>query len=78
MFGYMAAKMAKSHGFTNHGSCYGVPVWITEGDAPMVAAKFAPLEHLITLVQIAESLMYQFVYPDQEPSFQFTIGGEIK
>ena len=49
--GYMTALDALSEGFTHHGKMYGVPCWIGEPDhpAPMVAAKWAPMELVISL-----------------------------
>lgn len=49
--GYMTAQHTLTEGFTHHGKMYGVPCWIGEPDgfAPMVAAKWAPMELMLSL-----------------------------
>jgi hypothetical protein len=31
LLGYMTAAEAKGHGFTHHGSYYGMPLWLAPG-----------------------------------------------
>lgn len=54
MLGYITEKEALKMGFTHHGKCFGIPIWITDEEAPMVATKFVPFEFLLTVVQMIE------------------------
>lgn len=76
MLGYMTKKDAISHGFTNHGSYYGVPLWMSDdADCPMVAAKWAPMELVITLFHYIEGLAFYLNYGEEaEPCFMFKMG----
>lgn len=76
MFGYMTEQQAKQQGFTHHGSYFGIPIWISDEDCPMVAAKWAPMEYVMTLFHYIEGAMRSML--SYEPSFQFTIKGPIK
>lgn len=77
MLGYMTEKKAIEVGFTHHGKCFGIPIWITDEDCPMVAAKFAPFEILITFSQIIEGILHSIFWPDDDPVFQFQVGEKI-
>lgn len=77
-FGYMTEREAKGHGFTHHGKYFGIPIWISpSGEAPMVATKWAPMEHVMTLFHVVEGLVAALFYPDVEPCFQFAVGEKI-
>ena len=71
-------KQALQIGFTHHGSYYGVPIWISDDSFPMVAAKWAPMEFLITVNHYLESFYQSMFHPDDEPGFLFCIGKPIK
>ncbi|MEL4370730.1 oligoribonuclease [Shewanella xiamenensis] len=79
LLGYMTEQQALAEGFTNHGSYYGIPVWIgdVEGDF-MVATKWAPLELLMSLFHIIEGVMRPILFPNEPNSFQFQLGHKIK
>lgn len=51
LVGYMRAEVALGHGFTDHGSMYGVPCWVcTDGpDLPLVTAKWDVLNYAIDI-----------------------------
>jgi hypothetical protein len=80
MLGYMTAKDAADAGFTNHGSYYGIPIWIgaPDSEAPLVATKHAALEPLMTLFNFLEGLVVSSAYPEDEPAFMFKVGREIE
>ena len=73
MLGYITEKEALKMGFTHHGKCFGIPIWITDEEAPMVATKFVPFEFLLTV----EQTIHAIFWPGSEPVFQFLIGKEI-
>lgn len=78
MLGYMTAKEAVSHGFTHHGSYYGIPCWIAPDAGFMVATKWAPLEHLMTIFHVIEGILGATFFPEREPAFKFMVGEEIR
>ncbi len=78
MLGYMTAKEAVGHGFTHHGSYYGIPCWLSPGDPEFpVATKWAPMEYLMPVVHTFEGAVMATVFPDDEPSFMFKVGAPI-
>jgi hypothetical protein len=81
MLGYTTAKEAKAHSCTHHGSYYGIPLWMgdIDSEAPLVFAKWAPLDHLITVFSYVEGLLFPIVHgPDAQPMFMFKVEGQIK
>lgn len=78
MLGYMTAKEAKNNGFTNHGSYFGIPCWIAPEKDFMVATKWAPMELLMSIYHVVESLIASTFYPNDEPCFRLMLGDEIK
>jgi hypothetical protein len=76
MLGYMTKKEALAIGFTHHGSYYGIPVWITEDYFPMVAAKWSPLEYVMTLFHYVEAFIQSLSMEDR--GFMFHVGPPIK
>jgi hypothetical protein len=79
MLGYMTAKEAVANGFTNHGKYYGIPVWIADDEEGlMVAAKWAPMEYVMTAAHYVEGFMRSVLFPDDEPAFQFLVGQPIE
>lgn len=54
---YMTQREALSNGFTHHGRMFSIPCWVTDGDCPMVAPKFAPLELWISVCTFAVQVM---------------------
>ncbi len=80
MLGYMTEKQALEHGFTHHGSYYGIPVWIADAteDGLMVAAKWAPMEYIMTMAHYVEGFMREIMFPNDDPVFQFRIGLPIR
>lgn len=55
---YMTQEEALANGFTNHGSMFSIPCWVTDDDfAPMVAPKFAPLELWLSTCTFAVQMM---------------------
>lgn len=79
MLGYMSKDEALILGFTHHGAYYGIPVYLNMSNpyCPEVACKWEPMEFLMDVANCIESLMHELLYPDDEPSFQFTVKGEI-
>jgi len=51
----MDKNKARSVGFTHQGKYYGIPLWITHSATPMIAAKWYPLQVMVTLLQFVES-----------------------
>jgi len=79
MLGYMTKKTALGHGFTHHGSYYGIPIWIGNFDSecPVVSAKAVWLDPVMDLFSYVESVVRSVAYPDREPSFCFRVGKAI-
>lgn len=82
MFGYMSAREALANGFTHHGKYFGVPIWVgdidNEAGTLLVAAKWAPMEHVMTLLHHVEATLRPLLFPDEPPSFQFWVGAPIQ
>lgn len=79
MLGYMTEREAAEQGFTHHASYYGLPIWMgdVDTDAPLVAAKWAPAEHLMSIMRFIEGLLLALFLPDREPAFMFKLGRRI-
>lgn len=78
MLGYMTKRDALENGFTHHGAYFGTPCWIAPDDGFMVATKWAPFEYLMTAMHYVEGFIRSIRFPDDEPTFQFALGAEIK
>ena len=78
MLGYLTAEEAKKVGFTNHGSYYGIPIYMTVEECPMIATKVWWLEWLMTVCHYIEGSIYSLFLVDEEPAFCFTVKNEIK
>lgn len=78
LLGYMTEKQAIAEGFTHHGAMYGFPCWIgdPDGEAPMVATKWAPVEALVTLGHWITGFI-NWMRGD-ESWFEIYIGAEIE
>lgn len=76
MLGYMTESKAKSFGFTHHGEYYGIPIWMTTSEQPMIAAKWVPFEFLMTLFHWVEGAVQASC--DMEPCFVFKVTKEIR
>ncbi len=57
LFHYMSKEEAKSHGFTHYGSFYSIPVYLTEGDNPMISVKFGLAEYLMDFAEIVKNCL---------------------
>jgi hypothetical protein len=77
MLGYMTKREAKVCGFTHHGSYFGIPLWMTDEEEPMVATKFEWMWPLMDVFHVIEGFLQSVFYPDNEPCFMFRIGKEI-
>jgi uncharacterized protein (DUF779 family) len=75
MLGYMTKKEAVNYGFTNHGFYWFIPVWISDEEFPVVAAKWKPMELLFTVVSRIEGLISFMM--GKESGFRFYIGPRI-
>lgn len=76
--GYITEKEASAEGFTHHGRYFGIPVWIAPDNQDFtVAAKWAPLEYVMTAVLHLERFVRPIIFPDDEPCFQFSVLKEI-
>lgn len=74
--GYMRQDDALAHGFTHHGNMYGVPCWIgMNSGGPMVAAKWGPMEHVISVGHWFMGL--HSAITGTEPAFRIGIGEAI-
>lgn len=81
MLGYMTEREAANHGLTHHGSYYGIPLWMgdIDSEAPLMFAKWAPLDFMIEVFSLVEGLLFPLVHgPDAQPMFMFRVKGEIK
>jgi hypothetical protein len=77
MLGYMTIAQAKSYGFTNHGSYFGIPCYICDDSDFMVATKWAPMEYLMTAFHVIEQTLRPMMFPDDPPGFQFKVGSPL-
>ena len=70
---YMTEEQARNDGFTHHGGMYGIPCWVGDpySGQPMVAAKWGPLEHIITLGHWVTGLQINLLGLD--PHFQIQL-----
>lgn len=78
MLGYMTEKEAVAAGFTHHGKYFGTPCWVAPDNGFMVATKWAPMEYAMTAAHYAEGFLRSVFFPDDEPRFQFLLGGKIE
>lgn len=79
MLGWMTKKQAIKEGFTHHGSYYGIPLYMTEGDMPIVCPKHYAFEYLMDLAMVIEGLLFPLIHgADAEPVFMFKIGDKIE
>lgn len=80
MFGYMTERQAVEAGLTHHGSYYGIPIWMGDLDSegPMICAKWAPMEYLMSAVHYLEGMLAPIMRPDMEPCFMFKVEKEIE
>lgn len=78
LLNYMRQQDAIAQGFTHHGDMYGVPCWVgyAGADGPMVAAKWGPLEHFISLGHWFMGL--HCAMTDKPPVFRIGIGDPIR
>lgn len=78
LIGYMTEVEAKRQGFTHHGGMYGVPCWVgdPDGEAPMVATKWGPMEHFVTLGHWVSGLQMSLL--GIEPHFAIAVGDELQ
>lgn len=77
MFGFMTKDEALKAGFTHHGSYYGIPLWITDSETPMVATKWEPLEYVMTMFHYIEGFI-QSCQEEGMRGFLFRIGPPIE
>ena len=78
-FGWMTKVRAKDAGFTNHGSYYGIPLYITDDAAPMVCPKHVLLEPVMDLFVSIEMFLFPIVHgAEAEPVFRFVVGKKIE
>lgn len=78
LLNYMRQEEALANGFTHHGEMYGVPCWVGDVDAegPMVAAKWGPLEHVISVGHWFLGLYCDMT--GEAPLFRIGIGDPIR
>lgn len=77
MLGYMTVKEAIGHGFTNHASYYGIPVYVSDDEDFMVAKKWFPMEYLMSVFHVIEGFIGSTFFPEREPSFMFKVYGRL-
>lgn len=77
--GFMTKHEALSEGFTHHGSYYGIPLWMTETDEPMICPKHILLEPVMDLFIAIEMFLFPLVHgEDADPVFRFVIKSKIE
>lgn len=54
MFGYIDKKAAKESGFTHQATYYGIPLWLIVSKQTIIAAKWPPMELMISFLQSSE------------------------
>lgn len=72
MFGYMDKNEAKAIGFTHQGKYFGIPLWLTHSQRPMIAAKWYPMEFIISFLQRAEVYVKSRWFPTRKHLHQLT------
>ena len=70
MFGYINKNKAKSVGFTHQGRYFGIPLWLTYSQTPMMAAKWGPMEWIISFLQLTERSFIAIFMPGDEFTYQ--------
>jgi hypothetical protein len=73
----MTKKQALKNGFTHHGRYFGIPIYITDEECPMVCATWAPCEFLIDIAHIIEGILHSIFWPNEQPCFQFLVCDKI-
>lgn len=78
LLGYMPKAQALAQGFTHHGEMYGIPCWVgdVDGDGPMVATKWAPMEWAVSVGHWFMGLHADMT--GEEPFFRIYIGAPIE
>ena len=66
MFGYMDQKQALAVGFTHQGKYFGIPLWITHSQRPMIVAKWYPMEMVISVLQHTEVAIKKRFFPGRK------------
>jgi hypothetical protein len=72
MLGYMGKQEAKAIGFTHQGRYFGIPLWITNSQRPMIVAKWYPMELMVTLLQQSEIYVKLKLFPRKKHLHQLT------
>lgn len=72
---YMSKAEALNEGFTHNGSYFGIPVYMTLENEPIVAAKFMPFEYLMPIFMHIEGFLGSLM--GLEPVFRFKAFGRI-
>lgn len=68
----MDQHQAKAVGFTHQGKYFGIPLWITDSQRPMIVAKWYPMESIISLLQRTEVYIKSNFFPRRKHLHQLT------
>jgi hypothetical protein len=76
---WMSPAAALRAGFTNHGSYYGLPVWMSDDERPLVGAKSGLLNVLVPVISAIElSLVWMTGQQHEWAGFMFYLGPRIE
>jgi len=79
ILGYVKESTAKDYGFTNHGSYYGIPLYIsTDPDFAVVAIKWTPLEYIMPVLHKVDWFFRRLLMADYRRDYLFHIGRKIQ
>lgn len=78
VLGYISEARALAGGYTHHGKYFGLPIWMSGGECPNIAAKWAALDWLFPVIVWIEQTLRELFFPDRGPGFQIWMGPPIK
>lgn len=70
-------KEALDHGFTHHGSYFGIPMWMTDSESPLVTVKFSCMNVVFDMADQIEGFLFGVFWPNDIRVTTFKIGREI-
>jgi hypothetical protein len=66
MLGYIDQQKAKEKGFTHQGKYFGISLWITDSHRPTIAAKWPPMEYIISFFSRSEKWIKEHFFPNMK------------
>lgn len=73
----MDKNEAKAVGFTHQGKYFGIPLWLTHSQRPVIKAKWYPMEFIISALQNFEFYLKTRWFPKRKFRHHLTDVGPI-